>query len=59
MIRHAAAAQELAGLCASAEAGAASAQYFLGLRYATGEGVPQDDVEAVSWYRKAAEHGHI
>jgi TPR repeat protein len=25
--------------------------------YATGEGVPQDDAEAVKWYRLAAEQG--
>ena len=30
----------------------------LGLRYATGEGVPEDDVEAVAWYRRAADQGH-
>ena len=26
--------------------------------YATGEGVVEDDVEAVRWYRMAAEQGH-
>jgi TPR repeat protein len=26
--------------------------------YATGQGVPQDHVEAVKWYRKAAEQGY-
>jgi uncharacterized protein len=26
--------------------------------YATGEGVPKDDAEAVKWFRKAAEQGH-
>jgi TPR repeat protein len=26
--------------------------------YGTGTGVPQDDDEAVKWYRKAAEQGH-
>ena len=26
--------------------------------YADGEGVPEDDVEAVKWYRKAAEQGY-
>ena len=25
---------------------------------ANGQGVPQDDVEAAGWYRKAAEQGH-
>ena len=28
-----------------------------GYMYATGEGVPQDGVEAVAWYRQAAEQG--
>ena len=37
-----------------AEAGDASAQFFLGLRYATGEGVPQDDVTAHMWLNLAA-----
>jgi TPR repeat protein len=35
-----------------AEAGDASAQYNLGVMYANGEGVPEDDAEAVKWYRK-------
>ena len=26
--------------------------------YDNGRGVPQDDTEAVKWYRKAAEQGH-
>ncbi len=34
------------------------AQYNLGVMYASGEGVPQDDAEAVRWYRMAAEQGH-
>ena len=37
-----------------AEQGDASAQSNLGVRYHTGEGVPQDYQEAGSWYRKAA-----
>jgi uncharacterized protein len=40
-----------------AEQGAAEAQYALGWRYFTGQGVPQDDVQAAAWYRKAAEQG--
>ena len=36
----------------------ANAQFQRGLRYAQGEGVPQDYVEAVKWYRLAAEAGH-
>ena len=37
----------------------ASAQFNLGLMYANGEGVPQDDAEAVKWYLKAAEQGNV
>ncbi|MFZ6743759.1 tetratricopeptide repeat protein [Undibacterium sp. JH2W] len=33
-------------------------QFNVGTMYSTGEGVPKDDVQAVSWYRKAAEQGH-
>ena len=40
-----------------AEQGDAEAQYFLGLMYRNGQGVPQDYAEAVQWYRKAAEQG--
>ena len=29
----------------------------VGLTYASGEGVPQDDAEAVRWYRLAADQG--
>ena len=38
--------------------GHAGAQSALGLKYASGAGVPEDDVEAVRWYRLAAEQGH-
>lgn len=41
-----------------AEQGNASAQFILGTMYANGEGVLEDDREAVAWYRKAAEQGH-
>lgn len=34
-----------------------AAQYYLGLMYAEGIGVPQDDKMSVKWYRLAAEHG--
>ena len=40
-----------------AEQGDAVAQFNLGVMYANGEGVPEDDVEAVRWYRMAAEQG--
>ena len=55
---HSPAAQALADLRATAEAGAAAAQFILGGMYVIGVGVPQDDVEAVAWYRRAAEQGH-
>ena len=35
-----------------------SAQFNLGAMYGTGRGVPQDDAEAVRWYRLAAEQGN-
>ena len=41
-----------------AERGDAKAQVNLGLMYDNGEGVPQDDAEAVRWYRLAAEQGN-
>ena len=45
----------------AAEQGYASAQFNLGVMYLNGrggEGVPQDDAEAVKWYRLAAEQGY-
>ena len=51
---HATAFKECAPL---AKAGIALAQFSLGYMYANGEGVPKDAVQAVSWYRKAAEQG--
>ncbi|MEO2168121.1 MAG: tetratricopeptide repeat protein, partial [bacterium] len=41
----------------AADQGFALAQYNLGHMYHTGRGVPQDDAEAVKWYRVAAEQG--
>ena len=41
----------------AAEQGNATAQFSLGFMYANGEGVPQDDSEAVRWFRLAAEQG--
>ena len=38
--------------------GYAAAQTNLGLMYRNGMGVPQNDAEAVKWYRKAAEQGY-
>ena len=49
---------EMAALRMRANAGDARAQFNLGHAYRNGQGVPQDDAEAVLWYRKAAEEGH-
>ena len=40
-----------------AEQGIAKAQHNLGMMYAQGQGVPQDDKAAVQWFRRAAEQG--
>ena len=40
-----------------AERGNAQAQFNLGMMYENGQGVRQDDAEAVKWYRLAAEQG--
>ena len=48
----------LKGFRTLAERGDADAQHNLGAMYASGEGVVQDNTEAVRWYRKAAEQGH-
>jgi hypothetical protein len=42
----------------AAEQADAAAQNNLGLSYALGQGVPQDNALAVYWTRKAAEQGH-
>jgi TPR repeat protein len=34
------------------------AQNSLGVRYANGDGVPKDLIEAAKWFSEAAEHGH-
>ncbi len=38
--------------------GHAEAQYLLGSMYYRGEGVPEDDAQAVQWFTLAAEQGH-
>ena len=43
---------ELDELRALAEQGDAGAQVLLGMMYDTGAGVPEDDTEAVRWYRR-------
>ena len=42
----------------AAEQGNATAQFYLGVMYTNGAGVPKDDGEAVRWYRLAAEQGY-
>ena len=42
----------------AAEQSDAKAQVLLGAMYADGEGVMQDDKQAVAWFRKAAEQGN-
>ena len=49
---------EIDALRVRAEAGDAEAQFLLGFSYDIGRGVPQDDAEAVRWYRLAADQGH-
>jgi len=49
---------EIDALRARAEAGVAEAQFNLGFMYVDGRGVPQDDAEAIRWYRLAAEQGY-
>ena len=39
--------------------GSWGAQFTLGFKYATGLGVPQDDAEAVTWFRRAAEQPYV
>ncbi|HFA6157700.1 TPA: sel1 repeat family protein [Neisseria gonorrhoeae] len=41
----------------AAEQGNAAAQFNLGVMYENGQGVRQDYVQAVQWYRKASEQG--
>ena len=49
---------KVAALRADANAGDADAQFKVGALYYSGESVPQDYAQAVSWIRKAAEQGH-
>ena len=48
---------ELQALQERAEGGDPEAQFGLGMRYANGQGVPQDYAQAAAWYRKAADRG--
>ena len=42
----------------AAEQGDADAQFDLGYMYVVSKGVPENDAEAIKWWRKAAEQGH-
>jgi TPR repeat protein len=42
-----------------ADQGDAEAQYLMGIRYHSGEGVPHDDAKAVEWFERAAEQGQV
>ena len=42
-----------------AAAGSPAAQYLLGCRYLTGEGVPHDEAQARVWLAKSAAQGNV
>ena len=42
-----------------ADHGDADAQWQLGILYHGGEGVPQDDAQAVQWFQRAADQGYV
>ena len=46
------------GFLQAAELGDAEAQHNLGFMYDFGEGIPEDNVQAVYWYTKASEQGY-
>lgn len=41
-----------------AEQGIAPFQAIVGVMYVNGQGIPQDEIEAVRWFRLAAEQGY-
>ena len=51
------AAQYIESVRQAAEQGDATAQFHLGLMYANGDEIPEDDREAVKWFSEAAEQG--
>jgi hypothetical protein len=51
--------QSLADLQRLADQGDAEAQFQMGVRCHNGEGVPQDDAQAMQWFLRAAEQGHV
>jgi len=48
----------LRSLQPSANSGHADAEYYIGIMYVNGRGVPQDEAMGASWYQRAAEQGH-
>lgn len=51
-------ADELTEITAKATKGDAAAQFELGRRYSSGEGVTKDEAQALAWFQKAAAQGH-
>ncbi len=51
--------KSLAELRSLADHGDADAQWQMGVRYHDGEGLPQDDSQAMLWFQLAAEQGHV
>ncbi len=49
---------EFYGYKAAAENGNSEAQFILGCMYDKGDGVKQDDAEAIKWLHKSAEQGY-
>lgn len=47
--------QALSDVVTAAENGDVNAQFTLGRKFVTGDGVPKDDQQAAVWYRKAAD----
>ncbi len=56
---HGARSKSLAELRKVADQGDADGQWQMGVRYHNGEGVPQDDAEAMRWFQRAAEQGNV
>ncbi|MDM4769973.1 tetratricopeptide repeat protein [Solimonas sp. SE-A11] len=54
-----AAANDFKAQLSRAQAGDPEEQTSVGVRYARGRGVAQDDAEAVKWYERAAAQGHV
>jgi TPR repeat protein len=56
--RHVDTSASYAPMLEKANAGDATAQYVIGMRFERGQDVKQNSVEATNWFRKAAEQGH-